>query len=177
MTFLHFTHHQFPFSKTNSNSHIFTARFENDNKNNNNIESTNTHESVVNLSSHILTSAQRSLLEKGLNFCPSPGNRCFAETRSDLDRFHQSLKLWCYFSHENSPEDSAQNLQSLFDSNTIVTSPQEQPFSDPKFKKKSTWTSQGPVSLEAMISHNEQDLLKIKPSYCKDNLSQAERIA
>ena len=29
--------------------------------------------SVVNLSSHVLTQPQKSLLEKGLNFCPTPG--------------------------------------------------------------------------------------------------------
>ncbi len=53
--------------------------------------------SVVNLSTHILTQAQRSLLEKGLNFCPTPGEPDMLELHKDMDRLHGLLRLKAFF--------------------------------------------------------------------------------
>ena len=43
---------------------------------------------VVNLSDHALTADQRSLLELGLKFCPTPGEPDMGEIKKDLDIFH-----------------------------------------------------------------------------------------
>ena len=49
---------------------VSNSKMENKNLNNNGRKS-----SVVNLSSHNVTQPQQSLLEKGLKFCPTPGNQ------------------------------------------------------------------------------------------------------
>ena len=54
---------------------------------------------VVNLSFHILTPEQTSLLSKGLNFCPTPGDPDLADVRNDLDRVHQRLRQKQHFLH------------------------------------------------------------------------------
>ena len=43
---------------------------------------------VVNLSDHVLTDDERSLLSKGLTFCPTPGEADMVDLKRDLDRFH-----------------------------------------------------------------------------------------
>ena len=47
---------------------------------------------VVNLSSHPLTEPQLSVLSKGLNFCPTPGEPDLGVTKEDMDRFHRDLR-------------------------------------------------------------------------------------
>ena len=62
------------------------------NKNcNNKFNSTKAPVSVVNLSSRTITLAQQFLFQKGLNFCPSPGNHHSTEARSDLHLFHKNF--------------------------------------------------------------------------------------
>ena len=58
---------------------------------------------VVNLSNHILTVNELSLLSKGMNFCPTPLDLEPGEQRTDLDQFHRRLRLLARF--ENSPVD------------------------------------------------------------------------
>ena len=47
---------------------------------------------IVNLSRRTLSADEESLLSKGLKFCPTPGSPNFGELRSDLNRFHRSLR-------------------------------------------------------------------------------------
>jgi hypothetical protein len=62
------------------------------NHNNSNNNENPPDNSVVNLSSIQLTPAMNSLLSKGLNFCPTPGEPNVHDLRVDLDRFHVSLR-------------------------------------------------------------------------------------
>ena len=55
----------------------------------------------VNLSSFQLTPAMISLLSKGLNFCPTPGEPDRYLLRKDLDKFHVSLRGSLFFDKES----------------------------------------------------------------------------
>ena len=66
----------------------------------NNLTNDTTNVSVVNLSSFQLTPAMTSLLSKGLNFCPTPGEPNVHDIRRDLDKFHVSLKRNHFFSRQ-----------------------------------------------------------------------------
>ena len=56
--------------------------------------------SVVNLSNYQLSEAETSLLSKGLNFCPTPGEPDMLTMCKDLDRFHRQLRLKAFFGKE-----------------------------------------------------------------------------
>ena len=53
---------------------------------------------IINLSSYDLTQAQISVLSKGLNFCPTPGNLNVWDIKTDLERLHRSLRIKHVFS-------------------------------------------------------------------------------
>ena len=145
------------------------------NKNNHNNQ--DTFCPVVNLSSHNLTTAQTSVLSKGLSFCPTPRATDLAVARRDLDTFHRSLKLWCFFQEKATNEDP--NSSQLSDNDTQVdTIDNQEIFSHRKFRNKSTWTPTGPLPLETMILMNEIHLTNSQ-ARCpqKANLSRAERLA
>ena len=148
------------------------------NKNNNNAVPY-TCVSVINLSVHTLTSAQHSVLSKGLKFCPTPGSTDMASTRLELDTFHRSLKLWCFFNTKEAQTDPNPRFHSRSLSHIPATPPgNTEPFSHRKFTNKSTWTPTGPITLETMIAINEIHLSYIeavKPT--KSNLTPNERLA
>jgi len=81
----------------------FSKHFtENKNNNNNvNVYDRFTVDSVVNISDYKLTEAEISLLSKGLNFCPTPGEPDFGEIRRDLDSFHTCLRQENFFADTN----------------------------------------------------------------------------
>ena len=56
---------------------------------------------VLNLSTHTLTANELSLLERGLNFCPTPGEPNLGDLRRDLDDFHRRLKIKAFFYPNN----------------------------------------------------------------------------
>ena len=130
---------------------------------------------VVNLSSHPLTPEQTSLLTKGLNFCPTPGDPDLADVRNDLDRVHQRLRQKQHFLHlkkadtPSSPPSQSDNLLShLFDPG----------FDHRDFRNKSKWAPRGPPSLEAYITSNELGLQYYKHfPRGRDNLLPKERQA
>ena len=70
--------------------------------------------SVVNLSSHILTPAQMSLLEKGLNFCPTPGEPDMLELRKDLDRLHRLLRIKSFFMKDKVKKSELADVRKAF---------------------------------------------------------------
>ena len=55
---------------------------------------------VLNLSKTVLTKDQMSVLSKGLNFCPTPGESIQGEQRSDSDSLHNRLRLKSQFSDD-----------------------------------------------------------------------------
>ena len=128
------------------------------------------NDTVVNLSTFPLTSDQRSLLAKGLNFCPTPGNSNPGEQRTDLDNLHRRLRLKYHFSDEE--DDVAL-------SNTASNFECEEPFAHRKFRLKSRFNPTGPPALEAMIMSNEHAFNRrpCTPPPLTFNLTEGERKA
>ena len=54
-------------------------------------------DNLINLSDHMLTIPQREFLNKGLKFCPTPGEAQMGDLRRDLDKYHRSLRLKSHF--------------------------------------------------------------------------------
>jgi hypothetical protein len=52
---------------------------------------------VVNLSSKVLTEDEKSILSKGLKFCPSPHTTDPGEVRDDLDKLHKRLRQIAFY--------------------------------------------------------------------------------
>ena len=130
---------------------------------------------VVNLSSKPLTDTQNSLLSKGLNFCPTPGEPNTGEIRKDFDKFHCSLRRKFFFSKEvnNDPQDTQSDIDIPDDPLQL-----DIPFKNPKFKNASTWSPIGAPNLEAMITCNERSLTKFIPrDPISHNLSKQEKQA
>ena len=132
---------------------------------------------VINLSSFQLTPAMISLLSKGLNFCPTPGEPDRYMLRKDLDKFHVNLRRKLFFSRSF---DSTLPLATTLDDSLLdpQSSNQVDPFEHFKFKNPSSWCPKGPPPLETMITVNEH-LLNSYPlqSPFHQNLSLAEKEA
>ena len=90
---------------------------------------------VVNLSSHNLSEDEKSLLLRGLKFCPTPGEPIIQEIKNDLKAFFRRLKLRAYFHEEDPDPPSNQSTLDSFLSNTGTTSKVDLS----KFKPQSTW--------------------------------------
>jgi len=144
---------------------------------NNNSLTTTSQSAVVNLSSFHLTEPMLSLLSKGLNFCPTPGEPDAYELRKDLDKFHVNLRRKQFFSKKDDLDDS---IISTLDTSISYTSlyRADGPFNHQKFSNPSKWNPIGPVNLEAMIISNEHDLNGYIPySPGNHNLTLQEREA
>ena len=104
---------------------------------------------MVNLSSYSLTNTERSVLSKGLGFCPTPGAPDIGNLIQDLDEFKRKTRLHVFFSgnNENPREDSNQS---------------DAPFEHTSFKNKSTFNPIGPFQLESVFYSIEQDLHRQK---------------
>ncbi|XP_069506106.1 olfactory receptor-like protein COR4 [Ambystoma mexicanum] len=57
---------------------------------------------IINLSSHVLTKSQTSLLSLGLNFCPTV-NYDYAQVRIDFDKFLRKIKQKKFFANIDAP--------------------------------------------------------------------------
>ena len=114
--------------------------------------------SVVNISGIILSETEISLLSRGLNFCPTPGEPDFSEVKQDLDKFHTSLRRMAFFSSLPPGEDQPDPDTDLID---LWLGPDDPPFDDQKFKLQSYFSPIGPKCLETFIEANERDLSKV----------------
>lgn len=153
----------------------------NTNNNNNDGISINLNEpcSVVNLSCVTLSSDQTSLLSKGLNFCPTPGEPDFRETRADVDKLHLQMRRKLFFLELNddltNPDSSQTTPLGTQVSNTDLSN---LPFSHTKFKSPSRWNPQGNTALETFINTNEIVLNRCKTYAPRhQNLTQGEKVA
>ena len=115
---------------------------------------TSNHVTVTNLSNHHLSNTELSLLEKGLSFCPTPGEPHMGDLRRDLDKFHRNLRINTFFDPDNNgamQNPPARNISAL--EKEIRTSK--------VLKPNRQWEPpNGPISLEAFILNNENDLNK-----------------
>jgi len=143
------------------------------NLNNNNVFQQNTRDSVGNISNYNSTEAQHSLLSKGLNFCPTPGEPNFGEIRQDMDHFHMGLRRKAYFAV---PSFAGSSLPPQDAQWQLGEADLDEPFDERSFRIQSNWSPRGPLALEAFIANNEASLNKVKiESPRENNLSQAER--
>ncbi len=120
-----------------------------------------------------------SLLEKGLNFCPSPGELNFGDLMSDMARFHRNLRLRVFFDPGEDPvSNSNANDGNVSD---LAFHPEPDSYSGFEhrlFKNKSTFNPKGPPTLEAFIIQNETSLARIKCRSPKiNNITREEKHA
>ena len=115
---------------------------------------------VVNVSDKTLTSAEESLLSKGIKFCPTPLYLDKLALQRDLDAFKRRLRLFEFFNAGS--ENEEKNSET------------------PRFRNKSTWTPrEGRDSfLDCFLDAIQKDVDEFQPpKYVKDNLPKEEREA
>ena len=106
-------------------------------------------DNVINLSDRQLTTIEKNILNKGLNFCPTPGEPDMGEIRRDLDRYHRSLRIQCWLTKHGGPHPTQTSLGPYDDIQSL------------KIKSESNWTPPlGPPNLEHIIATNELGLLQ-----------------
>ena len=106
-----------------------------------------TLDNVINLSDHPLTESQKEILNKGLKFCPTPGEPQMGDLRKDLDKYHRSLRTHCFFSKKEESKHVGPSTGPYSDTSAL------------KLKSKSKWSPpMGPTNLETVISINELGL-------------------
>ena len=162
---------------------MLTYDFYNSNNNNqgpqtiSNLDYTPGSKFVVNLSNFTLNEHHHSVLSKGLNFCPTPGEPDLASYRADLDTFHRQLRIQHFFKKVEYNETSSQNTQEMTLSSIFY--PDDEAFNHRDFKQKSRWRPPpGPPTLEAMALSNEMALQLVVPrSPHNQNLSKNEKIS
>ena len=126
---------------------------------------------IVNLSTYNLSKNEISLLQRGLNFCPTPGQPDPGLQKTDLDNFHRKIRLHNHFFGED------------FDDDILSSTPADNlyskvPFEHQKFRPKSTFNPTGPHTIEAFITANEINFNQrpnFKPG--SNNLTHGEREA
>ena len=112
---------------------------------------------VVNLSSKVLSESENSLLQKGLNFCPTPSKPALSSIHNDLEKFYNNLR-W-----------------KLFLSQPLAGNSMEKSILGSKLLKSET-THRPPQAVHSFASMNDIQLSKskiISPSY--HNLSSVEK--
>ncbi len=135
--------------------------------------------SVVNLSTHVLTPSQKSLLSKGLNFCPMPGEPDVAELKNDLYKFERNLRWKLHWAKRN-PNSTTSSVPANNTGTPLITIPQDTtPFENRKFKNKSqAEPPTGTPNIETMFHLAHRDLDNYVPKRTKfQNLTKEENQA
>ena len=118
---------------------------------------------VVNLSDYVLSKSELSLLERGLSFCPTPGEPDMGQLRRDLDTFHRNLRIKTFF--DPTKGDMKGDLGTQNAGNNDNTSEFDTLIRNSKvLKPNRQWAPpMGPLHLESFILNNERDLNKTFP--------------
>ena len=125
---------------------------------------------VINLSKYTLTKGEISVLSRGLNFCPTPGEPNPGELRTDLDNLHRRLRLRYHFQDDDSDDGPTPHCDNIHST---------EPFANRKFKVSSSFNPPGQQALAAMVLTNEHDLNQ-RPVYKRaprENISLEEKKA
>ena len=149
------------------------------NNNNNNVNITNPpgEGSVINLSNLQLSAPMYSVLSKGLNFCPTPGEPDISSLRTDLDKFHVGLRRKLFFS-KRVVQTSNLDLSISPSFADIDYRRSDDPFNYFRFHNPSSWCPPAPIQLESMIISNENLLTEYRPRAPKNqNLTLVEKQA
>ena len=122
-------------------------------------------DNVINLSDYPLSQSQKEILNKGLKFCPTPGEPQMGDLRKDLDKYHRSLRTHCYFSKREESKNSGPSTGPYSDTGSL------------KLKSKSKWSPpMGPNNLETVISINELGLLDLEISRPRNrNITESQK--
>ena len=139
---------------------------------------------VINLSKSILNNSEKSLLYKGLKYCPTQKVTDIGVVRKDLDKFHDSLRTKEFFNRSQNP--APKSITSKL--TTTATVPKSaldkiSPYGNAtyflKIRKKSNWRPHhGSANLETFINVNEMDLGKSHfPRTKNQNVTKSEREA
>ena len=113
-----------------------------------------------------------SILEKGLNFCPTPGELNMGNLMTDIDRFHRNLRLKTFFDDDDGL-DSDNIDNDVSDILNISINGNNSGFQHREFKNPSTFNPHGPSTLEAFIVSNDTKIARIQ---CKSpNISNITR--
>ena len=135
--------------------------------------------SVVNLSSVILTEIERSVLEKGLKFCPTPGEPDMNELLDDLRLFFRRMRLKVHFQDSiDVPGNNSQpTIEESFNPPSPSNSSSEDDRTHNKFIAKSSFD---PIItdpfLEAFFVLVKEDLDNYHPRIPRsNNLTKEER--
>ena len=103
----------------------------------------------------MLTTAQLEILNKGLKFCPTPGEAQIRDLRRDLDKYHRSLRLKCHFKDDQIIATDGTSIGPFNDTSCL------------KLKSKSKYNfPMGSNNLETAITMNElglQDSISPRP--------------
>ena len=119
---------------------------------------------VFNLSSHVLTEVELTLLSKGLSFSPTPGDLNLSNVRQAVESFHRSLHLAHHF-HE---------IDGLPPRN------EDEGFGHPNFRPRSKWVPPvaPPAPMSAFFTANYAALNKLpRLRSNRRNISNAEMAA
>ena len=133
---------------------------------------------IYNLSDYNLSDSERSLLNKGLKFCPTPPLADIGSLVRDSEKFFRSAAIKLHFHNISSKEDSTVNDQNV-DTNSQSSNSQpgstQNAFSHPDLKPKSKWNAPVPPLLEHVKQLFLTDIqsTKLKPTRNK-NLSAQE---
>ena len=120
-----------------------------------------------------LSNSELSVLNKGLNFCPTPGEPDMGQLRRDLDGFHRNLRIKTFFNQSNEIPRGAQT-NTTNSKTTISLNPKQMPTNENDdseldlqlrkskvLKPKREWSPpMGSLHLESFIFTNERDLSK-----------------
>ena len=127
------------------------------------------------------------MLERGLNFCPTPGEPHLGDLRRDLDNFHRRLKIKAFFDPNNARLNPFLSNESNSESSDDEDNPPPSNVDPLKnainrskvIKNDKPWQPGNiPVPLKAFILANETDLNKtLVKSPHNHNLSIAEKEA
>ena len=129
----------------------------------------NSFSGVVNLSDHILTDSEISLLSKGLTFVDTPPARDLGTIMEDLQKFHLGVRRNLAFG----------KLDPKYTISTNDTI-QNKPFENQKFKNPSKWNPPAPAIVEHMTMLNESHISSQnhpRSHKVRRNITQAEATA
>ena len=138
--------------------------------------------SILNLSKFQLNEHHKSVLSRGLKFCPTPGPPDPGELRDDMDKLHKRLRQIAYFEQpiSDTPNPTSPVPTIILPADTGNNLSSTEPFKHRKFKLPAPGKGPpGPQNLEAMISSNEPQFNARptwKPNY-RSNITPVERRA
>ena len=119
---------------------------------------------VHNLSDMALTESQKTLLDKGLKFCPTPSKPDIGDILRDIDNFFRSANLKIFFMNDD------KNSKKVYDP--------LQPFQHQDLKVRSTWNPPVPPLLEHVKQLIINDLQNTKLEPCRQkNLTREQFLA